>query len=140
MIEDLLAALVAYLRADAGVAALAGQRVYALELPPEEAANMPRHAVVLSPSGGFVPDYTHSLRLDSARVDVFSYGATPFEAMRLRRAVRAALRNLERVKQGSVLIHWALPAGGFADERDPHVRWPRVFESFSVLAAEQAAA
>ena len=140
MMEDFLAALVVHLKADAGVIAQVGTRVFALELPGEETENMPRKALVLVPAGGFAPGYTVTLSLDANRVDAFSYGATPYEAMEVRRAVRTAMKGIQRAKVGSTLLHWALPAGGFADERDPQTRWPRVFESFSVLAAEPAAA
>lgn len=139
-VEDMLAGLVEYLKAQSVVADFAADRVFALELPAEEAKNMPRHAVVLEPSGGFAPGYADTLALDAGRIDAYSYGATPYEAMALRRAVRAAFKALEREKVGSVLIHWVRPAGGFMNERDPQARWPRVFESFSVMAAEQAAA
>lgn len=140
MIEDILAALVAHLKAQSGIASLAGTRVFALELPEAETVSMPRHALVLAPSGGFSPGYTTTLALDAMRIDAFSYGPTPFEAMKLRRAVRAGMKGISRVKSGTALIHWALPAGGFADERDPQTRWPRVFESFSVMGSENAAA
>ena len=52
MQPDAVAALVAYLRGDAEVAALVVGRVYGAELPPQEAAQMPRKAVVVAASGG----------------------------------------------------------------------------------------
>lgn len=139
-IEDLLAALVAHLRAQPVVSSIVGARVFGMELPEAEARHMPRHALVLQPSGGAVPGYAQSLALDSARIDIYSYGPTPFEAMRLRRATRAAMREVTRVRVGTTLLHWALPAGGYAQERDAKTRWPLVWESFTVLASERAAA
>lgn len=137
MIQDLMAALVANLRAAPAISALAGTRVYGLELPAAEAPHMPRHVVVLSPSGGVDSALTHSLPLESQRVDVRCYGATGLEAVRLRRVVRHHLRGLVRVRQGTVLIHSAVPAGGLAE--DVTERWPYAWESWSVLASEIAA-
>ena len=139
-VQDLLAALVAHLRAQTLVSALTGARVYGTELPAFETPHMPRHALVLSPAGGVPHGYLVSLSLDAMRIDAWSYGATPFEAMRLRRAVRAAMRSVERVRVGTALIHWVVPAGGFMEDRDPQARWPRVFESFTLMGSELAAA
>jgi len=136
MIRDLLAAMVAHLRAQPGIVALVGDRVFGVELPAGETAHMPRSALVLTPSGGTVTEYARALPLDSLRVDAWCYGVTPHEAQRLRRAVRAALRSMTRVQVGAVLFHWAQPAGGYSTGRDPDTRWPRVWESYTVLASE----
>ena len=140
MSADPIAALVAFLKADAGVIALAGTRVFGLELPATEAAPMPRKAVVLQASGGPSLAAGSYLEHDTQRVDAFSYGETPFEAQRLRRAVFDALKPLRRVVVTSTLLHWVEPAGGFATQRDPDADWPRAFQSFQVFFAEQAAA
>lgn len=137
MIQDLLAALVANLRAVPAVAALVGERVYGLELPAAETAHMPRLAVVVSPAGGADRGFTRSLALEAMRVDVRCYGATLHEASLLRRVVRAHLRTVERVRVGTVLIHYATPAGGVAENRADG--WPYAWESWSVLASERPA-
>lgn len=138
-VEDLMAALIVHLKAQSIVSDIAAQRVFGMELPPEEAESMPRHAVVLQPAGGASPGYTTTLPLNAMRVDAFSYGPTAYEARRLSRAVRAVMKGIERTKVGTVLLHWATPAGGLVDERDPQARWPRVFESFSIMGSEQGA-
>jgi hypothetical protein len=61
---DPIAGLVALLLADAGVAALAGVRVFGGELPKAEAQFMPRAALVVAPSGG---DFAHRRILRRAR-------------------------------------------------------------------------
>lgn len=139
MTADVIAALVVVVKADAGVAALAGTRVFGLELPEAEAASMPRHAVVLRASGGAQLTGGY-LRHEAQRVDAFSYGATPYEAMRLDLAVQPALKQLRRQVASGVLIHWVGAAGGYAQFRDPDGDWPAVFRSWQAFYAEQAAA
>jgi len=73
------------------------------------------------------------------RIDVFSYGETPFEAERVRRAVFDALKALQREVSAGVLIHWCDPAGGYANIRDPDTKWPINFQSFQAFHAETAA-
>lgn len=136
MSADPIAALIAVLQADAGVAALAGTRVFGDELPADEAGSMPRKAVVLKPSGGPSLAAGSYLEHDSQRVDAVSYGETPYEAQRLRAAVAAALKPLKRVVAASVLLHWVEPAGGFTTGRDPDAAWPSAFQSFQVFYAE----
>ncbi|MFQ5775862.1 MAG: DUF3168 domain-containing protein [Kiloniellaceae bacterium] len=140
MSADPIAAVVAFLKADAGVAALAGTRVFGLELPAAEAANMPRKAVVLRASGGPSLAAGTYLDHDSQRIDLVSYGETPFEAERLRRAIFDALKPVARLVVNSTLVHWIEPAGGFATQRDPDAAWPSAFQSFQVFFAESAAA
>jgi len=68
-VQDLLGALVAHLRAQEVISDVAADRVFGLELPPEEAESMPRSALVLSPAGGAALGYTATLPLQGVRVD-----------------------------------------------------------------------
>lgn len=130
---DLVGAVVAFFAADAGVAGIAGARVFGGELPPAETAHMPRSALVVGLSGG--PSLTGAsyVQADTQRVDVFAYGATPREAALLLGAAATAFRELRRTVSAGVLLHWAQPAGGFSDGRDPSFAWPRAWQSFQVL-------
>ncbi len=139
MSEDIVAALVTVLKADGGVSALVGARVFGLELPGAEAANMPRKAVVLAPSGGASLAAGSYSEHDTQRIDAFAYGETLFEAHRVRTAVSDAFRALRRGKTGTTLIHWVEPAGGWASQRESKLEWPRAFQSFQVLYALEAA-
>ena len=130
---DRIDALIALLKADAGVAALAGARVFGGELPPGEAAAMPRHAIVLRPSGGASLTGGSYAEHDTGRVDLFAYGATPVEANVLRTAAALALRRVRRAVWAGVLVHWVRPAGGESSGREPAVDWPRSFQSFQVF-------
>lgn len=140
MSADPIAGLVAYLAADAGVAALVGTRVFGDELPKSEAPHMPRKAVVLDPSGGNNITSGTYIEHSSQRFDALSFGETPFEANRVRLAVGLALKQLRRNVAGGVLIHWVEPAGGWLTRRHPDVRWPAAFQSFQIFFADQAIA
>lgn len=134
---DIITALRDLLAGNGDVAALAGDRVFGVELPADEAGFMPRNCVVIKPSGGVSLAAGTFLEHDTPRIDVFSYGSTPFEAEALRRICRRALVNVRRRVVSGCLIHWIEPAGGFSAERDPDAAWPRAFQSYQVFHALQ---
>lgn len=135
VVADPVAAVVELLKADAGTAAIAGTRVFGGELPADEAANMPRAAIVVAASGGTSLTAKSFAEFDTARVDLFAYGATPREAEQLADTAALALRRARRKVWAGTLIHWINPAGGSAGARDPDAAWPRVFRSFQLLHA-----
>lgn len=139
-VSDPIEALVAYLKADAGVATLVGTRVFGEELPPAEAVSMPRKAVVLQASGGPSLMAGSYVKHDTVRVDAFSYGETRYQAAQLRLAVREAFKIMRRVVYADTLLHWANDAGGLVGDRDRDALWPRVFQSFQVFYAEEKVA
>ncbi len=140
MSEDIISALRLVLLADETLNALVGARVFGVELPPAEAASMPRQCVVLKPSGG--PAFQPGSYIEHAyqRIDAFSYGETPFEADAVRDAVHTALRQLRRGVTGGTLIHWVQSAGGWASQRDADADWPMAFQSFQAFFALETAA
>lgn len=140
MSENIASALRVFALGDTGINTLVADRVFAVELPKDEAASMPRKCVVIKPSGG--PAFQPGSYIDHAyqTVDVFSYGETPFEADAVRDAVNDALRLLRRGTTGETLIHWVQPAGGWASNRDPDADWPMGFQSFQAFYALDAAA
>lgn len=127
--------LVPLLAADAGVAALVAARVFGGELPEAETNHMPRKALVVAPSGGFSLTGGSYVEHDTARVDLFAYGATQREANQVLAAAALAMRRIRRTVSANVLIHWAQPAGGGTSGRDPALIWPRAFQSFQVFHA-----
>jgi len=140
MIPDPLLALRALIAVDAEVAALAGTRVFAAELPDSEAAAMPRAAAVIAASGG-PPDLGYA-PLAHRRIDVRTYGKTPLGAMTLHLAVHAVLKNLRRTPSLTVLVHSASLDAGPVAMREPEVgaEWPFVFASYEVFVSEEAVA
>ncbi len=139
MSADLIDGLMTFLRADPFVTALVSVRVFSIELPAKEAAKMPRKALVLKPSGGSTLTGGSYAKHGAQTFDIFSYGETPFEAEKVRRAAHDALKQLQRDVSAGVLIHWVEPAGGFANMRDPDANWPITFQSFQAFYAEQPA-
>lgn len=140
-IQNPLVAVMTFLKADAGVSALVGTRVYGIEVPESELKNwatQARHTVVVLPDGqpSFGPGVDDNLQLQTNFFDFRSYGATMFEAMTLQLAVREALKNLDRSIQSQTLIHSAKPLGGPSPLRDADRDWPFMLESFTVLASE----
>lgn len=135
-IADPLAALVAYLRADALVAALAGARVYGGELPGSETVDMPQAAVVLTPAGGYADRFAY-MELGEPRIDVRCYDSTPYLAHRLYRTVHGALKHMTRNVQGSTMLHCATLESSVEGLRDPDTEWPLAFSSWIVLASER---
>jgi hypothetical protein len=140
MPADPIAALMALLKADAATAAIAGARVFGGELPEDEAAFMPREAIVVAMSGGVSMTAGSFVEHDTQRIDLFAYGATPREAEQLAATAALALRRARRAVWADTLIHWIQPAGGAAAARDPDAAWPRAFQSFQVFHALEAVA
>jgi len=132
-LADIVTAIVELLKADAGVAALCGDRVFGGELPPDEAAAMPRTAIVVQPSGGPAFQPRGRVKADAQRLDLVAYGATLTEAMTLRDALRVALVMGVRRLVAGVLIHWVQSAGGYMTGRDRDGQWPYAFQSFQAL-------
>lgn len=149
---DDLAALVAYLRTDAQIIALCGTRVFADELPSEEAALMPRAAIVvndagLGSGGGALGMLNASnIPVNQTTKDLRCYGATFEEARKVWGVAAGALKELGQVggrrvitlaDPGStrVMLYSATP-GAPATTREPEVDWPLTFGTFNLMAAE----
>lgn len=130
---DIVTSIVDLLKADAGLVALCEGRVFGGELPPGQAADMPRSAIVVQPSGG-VPFHPAGLvKAEAQRLDLVAYGATVFEAMELRATASRLLVLTVRRAMSGVLIHWLQSAGGYLIGRDRDGQWPYAFQSFQTL-------
>ena len=132
---DIITAIVDALNADLAVAALVGAHGYGEELPNEAVKLMPRGAFVVRPSGGAPFQPRSKVNAEAQRFDLVCYGATPYEADRLRRTASPVLLGVERRLVGSVLIHWVQSAGGYLTGRDRDGKWPYAFQSFQTLFA-----
>ena len=125
-----------------GVQALVGDRVYGAELPEFEAQSMPRMTVVVTPSGGAAlgPGARSYARWVTTRLDVFSYGKDPLQAIQVYDAVYEVLTQLtqtggELLPDGSfdyarravlptTVVKGAVVTGGPISTRDPDTDWP----------------
>lgn len=132
---DVVGALAAYLKADSGVAALAGTRVYGGELARNQIEQMPRTAVVLKPSGGGLLGRAYQ-EYGDRRIDIDCYGATPRDGETLYLAVYRSLKQLRRTVSSGVLLHWALASSAGVTARDTDTDWPLTLSSWQVLASE----
>ena len=139
-LADIVTAIVELLKADAGVAALCGPRVFGGELPPDETQSMPRHALVVQPSGGVPFQPASRLRAEAQRLDIIAYGPTVHDAVLLRQAAAPVLTLTVRRVISGVLIQWVQAAGGFMTGRDRDGQWPYAFQSFQTLYSTEEAA
>ncbi|MEO1490364.1 MAG: DUF3168 domain-containing protein [Pseudomonadota bacterium] len=130
-----ITALRAFLLADPPCNAITDGRIFGGRLPAAESAAMPRRAIVVTKAGGtdlFAGGYVEHA---TARVDVRSYGETPFEAERVNRAIVLALKRLRRSVHAGVLLHWANSAGGAIPTTEPGTEWPLETQAFQIAYA-----
>ena len=143
-IPDPLVALVAFLKADGPVSSLAADRVFGDEIPQDQVdvvsdGQTIQQTVVIRRSGsaGSVGDNSR-IRFSKPRVDVFSYGETPYQAGVLDLAVFDALKQMVPNTQGVCRLYDASLLTGPITSREQDTQWPLVFRSYAVATAEQA--
>lgn len=132
---DLIGALIARLRAVTEVTALTSTRISAAL---QDAWNMPTHAVLLRAVGG--PPGDRQANILVTRLDVFCYGSTPLEAMRLWRLVDPALSPDQSVVSsftqtvGGVRcrVYDIVPERLASSDVEPDTGWPRVSATYLV--------
>jgi hypothetical protein len=112
---------------------IAGGYVFGDEIPDDDAIvrAMPRAAVEISPTGG--SGTASQSWLDTQRIDVRSFGASPEEARTVGLAVHQVLNRLLRRVVDGILIHSAVPGSGFLSGREIDTRWPYTWRSYNVL-------
>lgn len=136
MVDGILA-VIAFLKSDVGVSAVAGDRIYGIEVPKAEIDNMPRQTTVIRASGGSqARDY---IPVSTIRIDVFSYGETHSKAAALDLAIYDAMKSLRRTVTGSALIHNAESNAGPISLRDPTTNWPYMLRSCLVTLSDVTA-
>lgn len=146
MTADATAATVALLLGESAVSTLAGTHVYGSEAPDDPDFNgyMPDYAVVVQPAGGLGPADGSYVALDGQRLEVNSYGSTPYRARQMARAVHAVLKAVKRETvwddesdpTTATLVHSYTPSGGFVALREPETRWPRVLRGYVCTYSE----
>lgn len=148
---DELAGVVAFLRADADVAALCGTRVWGTEMPDTEAAALQaainagtQHGCIvvndtgLGSGGGALGMANASyIPVSATTKDLRAYDSTPYRAKAVYMAAFNALKNMRRLTRAGALLYSAVPTAA-AQMREPAVDWPVAFGTFNLLAAEVA--
>lgn len=135
---DPIPALIAYLKTDSDLQALAGTRIFGGELPDAENASMPRSSVVLRHAGSPNVYGTAYQEFGDTRIEIRTYGATVYKGTELARIVAGRLKNMRRNVQAGTILHWATSSGGMMQLRDPDAEWPFTLTTWQVLAAERA--
>ncbi len=136
-VPDYAAAIVAHLRDQPEALAFAPGARIAMHVP--DSADMPENWIIVSPAGGRgqVGDGPYL----SARVDVLTYGATGFEAMRGARIVAGILvppGRSTRIRQLDCLIASVGMEGGFIRLQTPREGWPYVATPYWLTALMEA--
>jgi hypothetical protein len=135
-------ALVAFLRADADVAARVSARVFGPDgVPKSQNTSMPQPAIVVSAAGGLGAIGAAYQDYSDKRVDIACYGRTQAESYSLFLAVRQALKDMQRIivsdQAGQrAVLHWARIAADGVTARDPVTEWPMTLSSWQVLTSE----
>lgn len=131
---DIIAAVLAQLRASTEITALTSTRITSRLQP--SWANMPTYGVIVRPAGG--PPGKEQLNLMVTRIDVFCYGETEAKAAELWRQLDAVLcpgqERLSRFTQtiGGVkcrvgnVSRESMPISGV----EPQTKWPRTTASY----------
>lgn len=138
MSVDPVAAVRTILLADSAIAALVGTRVSG-EIEDDEAKNMPRANIVLSPSGGPGNPGGGYQQYGKTRLDVICYGANLYESWLVYLAAYGVLKAIQRAKAAGVLVHTAEVSSKGSAARDPVKQWPVTYSSWLVQASEVAA-
>ena len=134
MMPDWLAAVIAYLQADPDVTALCPAA--AIRQTPPNDLGAPTYAVSVQRSGGYGARAT--VPLMDTRVDVRCYGPTPYESVRLWRAVHAALEGDRQANgftaAGCRVLNITLSSAPIDDLVDES--WPLTIASYEMLVSE----
>jgi hypothetical protein len=128
---DSISALVEYLKNDADVSALAGTKVYGVEIPANQAASMPEYAIVIKPTGGQKSGIMQGVYFQ--RVDVRTYGKSPKEANDLQRACIQAIEKIEHTIKKNAILYFGNLESNINYLREPSpANWPFTFTVWSI--------
>lgn len=127
-----------YLLADPDIAEATEDRGFAHELPPGQAASMPRPCFVVSAAGGFTEGLPEAL--DRTRHDVRAYGRTVDEAFALAVLIRRRFAALTRwVAPNGVVIQGGNRQGSYVPLREQIGGWPLVLRTYLLIHPETPA-
>lgn len=140
-VVDYMTGILTYLKADAGVAAQVGTRVYGEEVPDGEVNSMPRKALLVQSTVGGFPPRGYG-QYNRRGIDIRCYGDGYVEAFAVYRAAYEALKYMERNTQGAAMLYKAWEAGSPMALREPvgEPGWPMYLQSWTVMVADVATA
>ena len=128
---SIMETVVAYLKANEGVAALVSTRVYSVELPRDDIGDMPQKAIIVKNAGGAIDSGTGPIARPILSFE--STGEKFYQAGQVDEAVFAALKTMKRNVVAGRLLHSALP-GSPTQGRAMVTGWPVVIRSATVIA------
>lgn len=142
-----ITATIGVLRRSTVVGALVDGRIYGGELPPSDAQNMPRTALVVSAAGlgvggarggrGGSPGAYDFLGVSARRIDVKAYGADTLTADKLQAAAHHALKNWAGGVVDRHLVRPVMHVAGPVYARDPLTDWPMYVTTYHVLHGDR---
>ena len=115
---------------------LAEGRIFAVELPSSEAAEMPRAAVVIAPGGGPEDVSTQQITTDSLRL--LCFGKTITEAAQISEDVHRRLKFFYGGNYAGRKVHSFTRSSGRTFYRDPITDWPVFLEGWLIRASDAA--
>lgn len=134
--SDPLGAVLAVLAGDSRVDALVSGRVFGGELPAQQVAAMPQPAIVIRGSGGVAALGGGDLPIVPQRLDLYAYGAEPYDARMLYATAHLALKAVHQRVVNGTRLYWCQPAGGPLDLRDPDREWPYTLSAWQILVSD----
>ena len=131
--QDVIGALITYLKTVSDITDLTSTRIYGGGLPEADVASMPRQCLVLSSAGG--PEEFRTHRIQRQRVDFFSYGSGYLEAGNVDGVLAEALIAIKRTESENTILHSA-GYGGRLRLKHPDAGWEYYLRSATILAGE----
>ena len=115
---------------------IAGGRIFGVELPKSEAAQMPRQAVIVRPAGG--PEDVAFEQITTDRLDFICFGRTVTGAYRVSEDVHRRLKFFNGGTFSGRKVHNFTRSSGRGFFRDPDTDWPVYVETWLIRAADLA--
>ncbi len=134
LVQDGIGAMITYLKAQSAISSLLSTRVYGLELPESEVANMPRKNIVINSAGGIGQESL--LDVYTYRLDFLCYGETPFEAYETWRTLRTELRDMTKNVSAATFLYSAVHSAGPFSFRDQETDWPVTLDTWLVMTQD----
>lgn len=135
-------ATIEVLREQSRVADIVGTRIFGSKIPADTSAVMPVGCIVVK-RNGVASGIGASDRIEwtRARIDVFAYGRTDYEAEQVGLSAHHALKRFNggSVVGDGVLVRTITHTAGPIQIEDPDTGWPALIYTYEVLHADYRA-